>query len=347
MKKKVIIFRVDSSVEVGTGHLVRCLTVADKMNKANTEIIFLCRESNYSFQDTITSRGYQLYLLPFRPFFNYKEDAQSTINVLKELEVDTCIVDHYQIDIRWEQMLKRYVKKMVVIDDLANREHDCDILIDHNFYMDYKARYNALVPKTCQTFLGPKYLILRDEFQQMKRSVRKRNGQVNHLLLFYGGSDPTNETEKALYALEQMSVPNIFIDVVVGKANPNRKILEKLCRRMNFNFHYQVNNMAELVYKSDLALGAGGVAMLERCYLGLPSLVTICADNQALGTADLEKYGAIWNLGYASEVDTSKMRESIERAIASEKEIMELSTRAMLLSDGSDEHFDNFLTRIV
>lgn len=226
------------------------------------------------------------------------------------------VVDSYALDQKWEQFLRPFVNKIMVIDDLANRPHDCDLLLDQNYYREMEHRYNDLLPPNCQKLLGPEYALLRPEFHRAKKNLRERDGKIRRILVFFGGSDPTNETKKALEAIKLLNRPEIAVDVVVGAANPHRKEIEQICREMpNTTYHYQVENMAELMTAADLAIGAGGVTTWERLYLELPTIAIAVAENQVETLAALGEAGLVEYLGKNNEMSVkdlfSRVRDKI------------------------------------
>jgi UDP-2,4-diacetamido-2,4,6-trideoxy-beta-L-altropyranose hydrolase len=221
----------------------------------------------------------------------------------------------------------------MVIDDLANRPHECDLLLDQNYYRDLDSRYQGLVPEQCVTLLGPEYVLLRPEFTQARARLRARDGTVRRILVFFGGSDPTNETEKVMEALSLLGRPDIEVDVVVGLANPKRDAIQALCGALpNVSFHCQVSNMAELILNADLGVGAGGAAMWERCYLGLPTITVVFAANQARTTEDVATTGAIEYLGWSGRLSPADYAHALGESIgnpARTRQIGELALRVV------------------
>jgi UDP-2,4-diacetamido-2,4,6-trideoxy-beta-L-altropyranose hydrolase len=335
-----ILFRVDSSFEIGTGHVMRCLTLAKMLKEAGCAVYFVMRVCPGDLCDYIESEGFSVFRLFHDTHFTQEIDARWTIEIIRQLNerIDWCIVDHYQLDHCWEEKVKAYVRNVMVIDDLANRRHDCYLLLDQNYYQSSQLRYNGLVPRNCRLFLGPQYMILRPEFYEAKKSVKLRSGQVQRMLIFFGGSDPTNETEKGLHALKEFNFNSLEVDVVVGKANPNRSYIEKICLEMGLNYHCQINYLAQLMKKADFSLGAGGVAMWERCFLGLPSAVTIVAENQRQSTEDAAAYGAVWNVGWHADVKVSDYADILNRAITSPDQLSCMSKKALELIGSKREY---------
>lgn len=271
------LIRADASITIGSGHIMRCLTVAYELQKKGFSIFFWMNELEGNLIEYVKSFGYNV--------------ADSPISV------DLLIVDHYELDADWEKSMRLYCKKIIVIDDLANRHHDCDLLIDQNLIENYESRYDSLVPKSCIQLLGPKYLIMRQEFVEARKKSILRQGRVNRLLIFMGGTDPTFETIKILHAAKQGYYEFMHVDVVVGSGNPYKEEIKLLCNELNYDYHCQINYIAELMCQADFAIGAGGTTIWERCYVGLPSAVTVVADNQLESTKEAAATGAVIYLG--------------------------------------------------
>ena len=306
---------------------MRCLTLAKKLKKeCDAEIHFISRDLEGNLNYLAVGNNFILHELP-RPEENFNlqgyeswlevprnVDAAETAEILKRLgKVNRLIVDSYALDITWEKVVRPFVGEIFVIDDLANRKHDCDILLDQNFYLNMKDRYADLVPPHCTLKLGPKYALLREEFYEVKKNLRKRDGSIKNILVFYGGIDATNETMKALQALDELKFPNLKVNVVVGAGNANKNLIKKYCREHGFNFYCQVENMAELMNEADLSLGAGGTTTWERLFLELPTIVTAVAENQVQVCKDCAQNNLIHYLGYYDEVTVNKIEVTLRK----------------------------------
>lgn len=269
---------------------MRCLTLAKQLKRFGANVVFVCRDLKGNSIKYLQSEGFEVFTTSSINFNdasldlikdNWRKDVEETIMLTKNIEIDCVVVDHYSLDRRWEEKMRNAANKILVIDDLANREHDCDYLLDQNYYPNMSSRYIDLVPEDCVLMLGPDYVLLRDEFIEAAKISRERTGEVENLLIFFGGTDPTGETLKTLKSIRRMDSLFKNIDVVVGNTNPDKYEIEMLCNVVNNTyFHCQINNMAELMMKADLSIGAGGSTTWERCLLGLPSIVIITAENQ-------------------------------------------------------------------
>jgi UDP-2,4-diacetamido-2,4,6-trideoxy-beta-L-altropyranose hydrolase len=294
-----IVFRVDGSKKTGHGHFMRCLTLADSFDTKLVEITFVFRSLSLNLQNKIRERGYAFSELKTEKNDNnlgdlhhsdwlevsQKQDATDFLNALGSEEYEWIVVDHYALDWRWEVLVRHKAKKILVIDDLADRRHECDALFDQNIYKNLESRYINLVPETCMLFLGPKYCFLRPEFYELRNSVQPRSGKIKNILVFFGGVDGENNTEQAISVitgvLNQLVLKNsVRVDVVIGSEHPALAGIEEMCRKESFTFHVQTNKMARLMADADLAIGAGGISTYERLYMRLPALLKATSSNQ-------------------------------------------------------------------
>ena len=338
-----ILIRTDASVGIGSGHLMRCLTLADQLRGKGAEVAFVCRDLPGGMFDLLNVNGYRFTKLPVlgasKP--TQKSDAAETIEAVERLlpdGADWLVVDHYELGAEWESLLRPYASRIMVIDDLANRSHDCDLILDQNYYRDLGQRYQGLVPEQCVALLGPAYVLLRPEFANARQRLRERDGSVRRILIFFGGSDPANQTQKAIEALRLLERRDFEADVVVGTANPNRNAIQTLCAGMpNTVFHCQVSNMAELILNADLGIGAGGAAMWERCCLGLPTITVVFAANQERTTEDVAEIGAIEYLGWSDTLSPEDYAQAITRILGDSQRVRQISNAALkVLQPGAE-----------
>ena len=342
----LIVIRADASQSIGSGHIMRCLTLAARLRVQGTEVSFVCRDLPGNLSEYIRSQGFEVHLLPRDEASDlalkkpeqawlettWKSDAEQTTGVLKKYgrTIDWLIVDHYGIDRSWQSRLREVVCQIMVIDDLANRHHDCDVLLDQNYYHNAADRYHGLIPTDCSLFLGPHYLLLREEFYRARKDMKLRTGEVSNILVFYGGADTTNETEKCITGLSNYISSKLEVNVVTGQSNPNKARIKDICSSMpHIYYHCQVSNLAELMNKADLAFGAGGSTTWERCFLGLPSIVTVTAENQMETTQAVSELGAIWNLGWYEGVNTAAIAKVAERFLMEPSKLVGMQKKAL------------------
>lgn len=303
-----IAFRTDASIQIGTGHVMRCLTLADLLRMHGATCYFICRSHNGHLADFIRQRGHEVILLPLLdtnfqappdPMHaawlgtDWSTDADQTRSALMDLSVDRLVVDHYALDSRWEQALRPISQFMMVIDDLADRPHDCDLLLDQNLGRT-KQDYLRLLKADTHILVGPHYALLRPEFAQLRPYSlhRRMHPQFKHLLITMGGVDKDNVTGQILHALNNCPLPAYLrITVVMGQHAPWLAQVKSQAAQMPAQTDVLVgaNNMGQLMSDSDLAIGAAGSTSWERCCLGLPTILVVMAANQKEIAAALEQ----------------------------------------------------------
>jgi UDP-2,4-diacetamido-2,4,6-trideoxy-beta-L-altropyranose hydrolase len=351
-----IAFRTDASLQIGTGHVMRCLTLANVLRNAGVQCHFICREHPGHLIAQIQQQGFAVSVLSAsadalltdelaveeQPNYaawlgaDWATDAAQTKIGFGAATVDWLIVDHYALDARWEKALRSLCRKLMVIDDLADRPHDCDLLLDQNLGRDVRD-YKQLVPEDCAVLAGPRYALLRPEFDALRDdSLRRRaTPQLKHLLITMGGVDQADATGKVLEALRECPLPSdLRITVVMGQQAPGLQRVQLLAKLMPrpTEVKVNVNNMAQLMVDSDLAIGAAGGTGWERCCLGLPTLIVVLAENQRTGAAALEQSGCVKLLENVNAIPHD-LRSMLSSLIATDA-LSQLSQRSCLVTDG-------------
>ncbi|QNK58379.1 UDP-2,4-diacetamido-2,4,6-trideoxy-beta-L-altropyranose hydrolase [Paenibacillus sp. PAMC21692] len=335
-----IAIRVDASSSIGMGHLMRCITLAELFKRhMNAKVSFLLnRLAPMTIVEWLDEGGFRLLRMnsDITDSNDYKVDADCSLELLKTCgEIDWLIVDHYLLDYRWETILLSRVGKLFVIDDLANRRHNCHILLDQNLSSDMNEKYSGLLPEHCMQLLGPGYTLLREQFYVMKnrRSFRK---SCKNILVSFGGSDPTNETSKVVSVLRILAsqFPRLKFIVLGGVSNSRNNELEGLCSTIpSITFHKHNSHMAQILSQVDLAVGAGGISLWERAYMGVPSIVITVADNQLDAVQEAERMGMIWYLGKSEQVTEHNILDGLLSVISDERVIVDVSVKCLSVMD--------------
>lgn len=341
--------RVDASSQIGTGHFMRCLTLADALKPRQGRIRFISRHLPEPLRAMLTAQAYEFRLLDSESDsgavdelahaswlgVSQEVDARDSRRALADDHWDWLIVDHYGIDSRWEAALRPATTRIMVIDDIADRQHDCDILLDQNFHKPMQDRYAGKVPLHCRLLLGPRYALLRPEFRQWREQAVPRTGPVRNILVFFGGVDADNHTARAIEALASVDIGAVQVDVVIGALHARRAAIEAACRKHRFKCHVQTTRMAELMLAADIAIGAAGSASWERCCLGLPALLTSLADNQNSIACGIESLGAGRYLGAGAAVDAAVIHDAVRDMIDHPDQVHEMSEHAYTVVDGA------------
>lgn len=348
-----VVFRTDSSLLIGTGHLMRCLALAGELSTRGAQVVFICRNLPGNMNTQVLRNGHKLHELPLddntlmnNPGVSEYErwlaveketDAFQTGRVLAEKEngADVLVVDHYALDSVWEREVLPYIKRLMVIDDLANRRHDCHILLDQNLYENMDKRYEHLVGADTQLLLGPTFALLRKEFNSQRKVMAKRDGRVRKVMVSFGGADRTNETLKFLDSLAEAKAVALNFEVIVGKTNPNNDIIKEKCDGMaNVAYYRAVNDIARLMVEVDLAVGAGGTSTWERCCLGLPAVTVAVAENQVEVARLSERMGFAVYLGISEQVSADRMIKYVTELAEDRPKMVAMSSAGMKLVDG-------------
>lgn len=337
---------------------MRCLTLADALRAEGAACRFVCRAHEGNLFDLIRLRGYEVVALPAQDFVGsesisseprnrttldhavwlgatWENDAEQTKAALVSTIVDWIVIDHYAIDARWELKLKSCARHLMVIDDLADREHCCDILLDQNFIEGMETRYDGIVPKECITLLGPQYALLRPEFSAFRQfsMARRQVPELGRLLVFMGGSDPDNETCKVMAAIKLSTKAWNHIDVVVGQCFPAlpalRECLENIPAAV---LHIQSSEMAQLLASADLAVTGGGSVTWEKCVLAVPSLVLILGENQRPIATMMHHLRAQRTVGNGEDVSSEELAMELNRIDLND--LAEMAYHAGQICDG-------------
>lgn len=308
----LVVFRADASVQIGTGHVMRCLTLAEQLRQQGHQCQFICRDHPGHLGELIEGKGFELHLLAGTDSalanavdidnsytqwlgVTWQQDARQALEVLSSLAADWLVVDHYALDARWEKGVAAAVGQIMVIDDLADRNHDCALLLDQNLGSE-AAVYDHKVPDDCIRLIGPQYTLLRPEFARLRESSleRRRHPQLKRILISLGGVDRNNVTGEVLQALSETSLPSdTELDIIMGAAAPYLDEIRKqaLNSRFRATVSVSVSDMAERMCQADLSIGAAGSTSWERCCLGLPAILVVLADNQRSAAQALHEQG--------------------------------------------------------
>ena len=352
-----VVFRADASLDIGTGHVMRCLTLAQALQAQDAECLFLCREHPGHLLDVVRNRGFEARSLPLHDptaaisyedepshaswlGTDWRTDADDVIAALEDATIDWLVVDHYALDRRWDSALRPFCKQLLVIDDLADREHDCDVLLDQNLGR-LISDYSGLVPPHARVLAGPMHALLRQDFlvsRDISLTRRHTSSAIRHILISMGGVDQPNATARTLTALQQTDLPaDCRITVVLGPHAPWRTDILARAASMKWPTEVLINvaDMGSLMAASDLAVGAAGTTSWERCCLGLPALIVVLADNQKDAARALEREGAAIALKrFPDTAFDIELEAAMHELISAPEKLMAMSKAASSVTDG-------------
>jgi len=331
MRKMRIAVRVDASSQMGTGHLMRCLTLAEALSRKGALVRFISRDLPVHLQlmvrkkecELMVLKGGQTDPLPGKLHHSHwlgttqDKDASETINALSGCIWDWLVVDHYAIDQHWETLVAPSVKRLMVIDDLADRLHRCDLLLDQNLVADLDTRYAGKIPAFCRLLLGPEYALLQRDYTEFLGDGAAFKESIRRILIFFGGADQHNLTGRSISAVLALGRPNIEVDVVLGTGSPHENAIRRQVQgHGNIHLHGNLPSLAPLMRRADLAIGAGGTTSWERLRMGLPALVVTLAENQRPIASELHRRQLIRWLGDQDDVDELDFLRALRELIA-------------------------------
>jgi len=347
-----VVFRTDASNVIGSGHVMRCLALAEDLKCNGADIVFICREHRDNMCALIESYGHKVYRLPAPeqdlvsadggghshwlgvPLSKDAEETTATISQLSK-PIDWLVVDHYSIDSRWESILRPAVRRIMVVDDLADRPHTCDVLLDQNLYSEMQLRYDPFLPNQCIRLLGPDFAMLRKEFLNAREMLKPRSGTIRNILVSFGGSDTLRTTIIALKMIAGSRVPDIHVDVAVGPQFTFLDELDAICaKHSHWELHINTSQLAQLMAKSDLAFGGGGITTWERCCLGLPCILIAQAFNQIAIAKAVHAANVGIYIGEAALVDLKYGQNKLRELFDNPGLVSEMSRHGMKLVDG-------------
>ena len=321
-----VAIRADASVEIGHGHVMRCLALATALDSFGVRTTFVTVDLPAALEDVLAGLGFAIIHITRRhpvarmaavgPAIDQAEDCGAVLHALANVDqVDWMIVDHYGIDRVWERAIRRGVPRVAVIDDLANRPHEAEVLLDPNLQAS-RSRYAGLVPGSCRLLLGPRFALLRPEFARHEGRMHAEGGAARRVVAFAGSGDAGNATGRVLDAWQLIRGERPRLDVVIGEEHPRRSEIEARCAALvDVKVHVQTGRMVELLESAQLFIGAAGGANWERCFLGVPALLFAAAPNQVSNLELFAKRRTGIALGRAVDLEPASLAALIVRVL--------------------------------
>lgn len=314
---------------------MRMLALADGLRRLGFAVTFFARERDGDLAERVREAGFARVVLGSADATwlgaDSADDAACTARSIEAAGgADVMIVDNYAVDAAWERTVRGAVRSVVVVDDLADRSHACELLIDQN--LGSSLRYAELVPAETRLLLGPRYALLREEFRDA--DSRPSDGNVKSILIFMGGYDASNQTTRALRALGGVAT-RYSIEVVLPPQAPHAPAVREQCERIGVRYLGQTGTMARLLERTDFVVGAGGTALWERAWMGVPSASICVADNQRAVTRAADAAGVTCLVGDAELLTDDEIERALLRLLDAPEALVEMSAKARAVS-GAD-----------
>lgn len=299
--------RVDSSNQIGYGHVIRCLALASELRRRGHQCIFICLEFEGNSIGLLKSYGYKVLssrpssnisVISFNGSINY-DDSKNTLDILAKESYDWLVIDHYFIDNKWEKLASKYCKKILVIDDFFDREHYCDLFLNPNKALDAKEIQKHKFPTKCRFLVGPKFALLREDFSNLRRAANMKFrpiSRITNILVMTGGVDQFNIANSVLIGLNKCTIPNrLNITVLLGSCSPGIEAVKRFSKADHINdisVLSDVSDVHKLMQNADIVVSTAGSTAWEICCLGLASILIPVTDNQKRISSYLNEIGA-------------------------------------------------------
>lgn len=335
-----VLVRADATLESGTGHVMRCAAFGIRLMAKGAQVRFVSGHLPGSLESWLGEQGFALTALNDAVRHDWRSDLAATQAIADQNgPIDVLVVDHYGLSQPWESGMRDRVKFILTIDDLADRAHDCDLLVDQNLHENPLTRYDGLLPSHAKLLTGPQYAMLRPEFDAVG-TVRPRDGSVQRLLVFFGGTDPGNQSLKIIQALRLLGPQAPAATLVLGPAHPApQQVRQAATGLAGVTILERTNRISTLMAEADLAVGTCGIAAWERCIMSLPSIVAVTAENQREDAEILHGLGAVENLGNADDVAAEDWAAALKRAMEQPERLRTMAQRAYRVMAGRQSAF--------
>lgn len=336
-----VLIRADASPTIGSGHIARCLTLARVLRGQGSHVAFACRQLPGHRLQALSAEGFATFALPER---YPDEDPQQAIESMlpwqadidalgllldDEAEYDWIIVDHYGLDYHWQTAARRWAHRIAAVDDLATRRYSVDLLLNQNL-SGLSENYAPLLPPGCRTLLGPRYAMLREEFNCPAIEI---NAKARRVLVNFGGFDAAMQTHHAMLALADFN--ELQVDFVAGADNPAWAQMQALAEtRPNWRLHSFVSDFYQRMSEADLFIGAGGGTSWERAALGLPTICIAVSNNQQVNGEVMAAAGAHVFMGAREQVSVEQLRDAVGFVVGNHFLRQSLAERSRQLVDG-------------
>lgn len=330
---KKILIRADGSTEIGTGHLMRCLALAQAWQDGGGTVTFVSAMIPSSMESRLQQEGMSVIRINAYP--GSSEDIYQTIVIAHQCNVDWVIIDGYQFNGEYQWKIKDIGLKVLCVDDHAHAEHYyADIVLNQNLHAQEKL-YQSREPYT-KLLLGTRYVFLRREFRRWLHWKRDIPEVARKILVTMGGSDPNNVTLKVLQALQHVTADGIEIVVIVGSSNPHYDTIKSFANKLSCPTRVKKNvtDISRYMAWADMAVSAGGSTIWELAFMGLPTLTVAIADNQLLTAQHLHMAGASIHLGWHENISVPEMCRRVQGFIASKEMRFHLSKQSREIVDG-------------
>lgn len=332
LKEKHLLIRVDANTRIGTGHLMRCLALAQAWKDNGGRVVFITACRNEHLLQRLKDEGFGIHLLANS--YPDPSDWEHTKDVLALYPNAWVVLDGYNFDEAYQQQVKEKGHRLLIIEALAKlRHYYADIVL--NPTLDAQQPHYSCEPYT-RLLLGTRYVLLRREFLVWKDWIREISPIARKILVTMGGSDSENVTLKVIQSLREIDIPESEAVVIMGASNPHKEVLEATAGQIHIPMHLitDATDMPELMANADLAITSGGTTCWEMCFMGLPFLMIVIADNQENNARAMQQAGIAESLGRHDNLNREKITAQLQIMMNSQRLRQPMSRGQRKLVDG-------------
>jgi UDP-2,4-diacetamido-2,4,6-trideoxy-beta-L-altropyranose hydrolase len=327
------LIRTDASHLIGSGHVMRCRNLADALRARGADVRFACRAGEGDMSARLREEGYEVAPLDGNEA-DQSRDADATLAAIGLWRPDWVVVDHYELGAAWEARMRDAFGRVAAIDDLADRDHDTDVLIDQNFATDPPARYAFLSGRT-RLLLGPRYAMMDPRYANAHPEPPTVENLLRRIVIYFGGADRTDMTGRVLATLSDPAFAGIALDVIAGGGHPDsRGLAAAAARRPRTTLRGSLPSLLPVLDRADLAIGAGGTTTWERLALGVPSILVSIAENQVPASEALDRAGMAIHLGREDGFRPEALAQCVRTLADAPRRRAEMALAGWLAVDG-------------
>lgn len=333
MNIRTLLIRADATAAIGTGHVMRCLALAQAWQDAGGRAVFVMAEATPSVEERLRSEGVDVVRLSDPA--GTEGDSLQTARLAVTHGAEWVVVDGYHFGAEYQLALKKAGCKVLFVDDNGHAAHySADLVMNQNAYANEDLYRNR--ESETELLLGLQYAMLRREFRRWREQRRDDPEVGSKVLVTLGGSDAANLTVRVIQALEQLELATIEATIVAGGSNPHTRELEMAVSKSKVRLRLlrNVTSMPELMAWADVAVSAAGTTMLELAFIGVPTILVTVADNQRSNARACEKLGLAQDLGDLAHVSAVQLAAAVRELIVEPQRRLRMTRNGRAIVDG-------------
>lgn len=333
MEKRRLVIRADAGDRLGTGHVMRCLALAQAWQDHARPAIFATAAPTPALKIRLESEGTEVVKLAAAP--GSAADARETAQLARQVGSPWVVVDGYHFGASYQKLIKESGASLLFLDDVGHCDYYfADLVLNQNLHAS-KSLYPRRAPYT-RLLLGTRFVLLRREYRQLRGWRREIPGVARKVLVSLGGSDPLNQTLKVIRALKQVDLEGLKVTVVLGALNPHAQVLQTVARTLSLppRLVQNIQDMPGLMAWADLAVTSGGTTVWELAFTGLPSLGLALGEQEEILLAAAANLGLMVNLGEAHTLEAPALATAITDLAQNQEQRASMSAKGHRQVDG-------------